>query len=106
MMVVIYLRVSSHSNIPDLEGTGGGGGGDFGYGHRPGGSAFARPRGQPVPVGIVHPRGIGTGSATAINIDPHPEVFEKKREVLQELAVQKQAVKEAKGLFELSSRDV
>ena len=33
----------------------------------------------------------------AIDLAPHPEVFEKKKEVLQDLAAQKQAVKEAKG---------
>ena len=35
----------------------------------------------------------------AIDLAPHPEVFEKKKEVLQELAAQKQAVKEAKGFI-------
>ena len=33
----------------------------------------------------------------ALNIQPHPEIVQKKKEVLQELAVQKQAVNEAKG---------
>lgn len=32
-----------------------------------------------------------------LDIKPHPEVFEKRQEVLQEMAAQKQTVKEAKG---------
>jgi hypothetical protein len=75
--------VSSNSNIPDLETQ------EFGFGLRTsggsasGGSAFGR----------LH------GSDYTVNIEPHPEVVEKKKEVLQELAVQKQAVKEAKGFL-------
>ena len=35
----------------------------------------------------------------AIDLAPHPEIIEKKKEVLQDLAAQKQAVKEAKGFI-------
>lgn len=67
--------MSSNSNIPDLETQ------EFGFGLRTsGGSASG-------------------GSDYTVNIEPHPEVVEKKKEVLQELAVQKQAVKEAKGFL-------
>lgn len=32
-----------------------------------------------------------------IRIDPHPEICEKKREIMQQIALEKLAVKEAKG---------
>ena len=32
-----------------------------------------------------------------LDIKPHPEVYEKRQEVLQEMAAQKQNIKEAKG---------
>jgi len=32
-----------------------------------------------------------------INIEPHPEIFEKKKELLQQIALEKLAVREAKG---------
>jgi hypothetical protein len=32
-----------------------------------------------------------------INIEPHPEIFEKKKELMQQLAMEKMAVREAKG---------
>lgn len=80
--------MSSNSNIPDLEMQ------DSGFSIRPTTSSSAAFLGRPT---RLH------SSSQAINIEPHPEVIEKKKEVLQDLAVQKQAVKEAKG-FPLGSR--
>jgi len=34
---------------------------------------------------------------TVINIEPHPQIMAKKKEVLHDLAMQKHAVQEAKG---------
>ena len=111
------IRVSSNSNIPDLETQ------DVGYGLRTSGSsssAFGRTSRGAISVlpdqqqitADLHSAAPGMGPATAggsgvaINIEPHPEVLEKKREVLQELAVQKQAVQEAKGSYRLSLFDL
>jgi len=40
--------------------------------------------------------------AVLSSIQPHPEVLEKKKEVLQDLALQKQAVQEAKEWVQVS----
>ena len=37
------------------------------------------------------------GESRVIHIEPHPEICEKKREVLHQLALERIAVKEAKG---------
>ena len=73
--------MSSNSNIPDLEIH------ESGNPLRPG---------RPSLPSSSHPQ-LHQHTSEAFNIQPHPEVVQKKKEVLQELAVQKQAVKEAKG---------
>jgi len=72
--------MSSNSNIPDLEIH------ESGNPLRPG---------RPSLPSSSHPQ-LHQHTSEAFNIQPHPEVVQKKKEVLQELAVQKQAVKEAK----------
>ena len=85
--------MSSNSNIPDLE--------THDQGHQP-------PLFKPNSYTSQHPgRKLSATHQdvkqqqekpdTVPNIQPHPEILEKKKEVLQDLAEQKQAVQEAKG---------
>ena len=86
------IRVSSQSYIPDLETHE-----TFDYPVQASGGADsialegsnALPVTQPAPL----------PAPTVINIEPHPQVVAKKKEVLHDLAVQKHAVQEAKGSF-------
>jgi len=76
--------MSSNSNIPDLEIH------ESGYPLRPNSGASLGKTSSSQPQLHHEP------TDHSLNIQPHPEIVQKKKEVLQELAEQKQAVKEAK----------
>ena len=76
--------MSSNSNIPDLE-------------IHESGNQPLRPSSAAAAPGKQSSASQPQLHRQALNIQPHPEIVQKKKEVLQELAVQKQAVNEAKG---------
>ena len=94
--------MSSNSNLPDLETP------DHQYTHGASGPV------EPIPMSTTQQQEISLQfkkelfnkpppvdhGAVLSSIQPHPEVLEKKKEVLQDLALQKQAVQEAKGLIQ------
>jgi hypothetical protein len=72
-------RMSNYSAMPDLElGTSGG----------------LQDRQDQV---LLQQQRVAEADHVQIQIDPHPEICEKKREILHQLAMEKLAVKEAKG---------
>lgn len=90
--------MSSNSNIPDLE--------THDQGHQPPlfkpNSYTSQPPGRKLSATHQDAKQQQEKPDMVPNIQPHPEILEKKKEVLQDLAEQKQAVQEAKEWVQAS----